>query len=167
MLGSLHHAGKIPGNRKKIMTTSKDATLAAAAERLIGLGRNVDLSLRPAQGQNKSTATVWEPDNLTAYTFEASSPEELAVLLEGALRDTADIIVGVDAKRTLRYLTGIGSLARFIPVDAEGDLVIQPELDTPLSYRQLAAALRNGLKYGAAAVYDITTGVVTPIEALT
>jgi hypothetical protein len=147
---------------------SKESTaFGFAIENLIAAGLTVDLRVNPSFGQNKSTGKVMTEDGLTVAKFSAGSFDEMAELLVGATLEAGDVTPSRGARSVLDYLRGIGSLARFVALDANGDLVNLPEFDTPIIHKQRAAAVRNGRANGAAVVLDLQTHEIAPIEAIT
>lgn len=149
---------------------SKSSTaLGGALEKLVATGHSVDLTLRPGHGQNKSEALVTDDTDAVVVKFVGSDFDMLAAKLVEATRSSGAVSPTTQALAVLDYLRSkpaTVAAARFAALDAEGELVINPEFDSPVFHRQLAAAIRNGRAHGGAAVYDVDTGEVQRIEAI-
>jgi len=146
---------------------SVNLSLASYIDKLTKTGHTLELKIKPARGGNKSTCKVTANDGTVVAKFSGASQDDIAILLGNAASENAQVVApSQDALGVIDYLRIFGSKARFIALDANGELVNLPELDTPIIHRQRAAAVRNGRANGAVAVYDTETKELTPIEGI-
>ncbi len=144
---------------------SKESTaFGAAIFKLVEGGATVEVTATPGHGQNKSSARVTGPDDTVLAKFQATDLATLAQEMTAATRNTGDITATTAALSALDYAAKIGGKFRYAALDEKGDLVIDPEFDTPIQQRQRAAAIKRGIAHGAAAVYDIQTGEIERIS---
>lgn len=147
---------------------SKTSTaFGAAVEKLLGTGHHVRVEARPGQGQNKSNTEITDGTGAVVAKFTAHNFEDLTAKMIEATRGGAEVSPTVDAEAVLEYLRATGAQARYAALDGNGDLVINPEFDTPVFQRQKAAAIRIGRQEGGVAVFDVSTGTVEAIPPIT
>jgi hypothetical protein len=137
---------------------SKSATLGETLDRL--RRKNYVSTLRVTREEFELAAVNGE----SSFTVKAGTASELVEQVASRLEGKETIEPSKDALAFIDYAVSIGSGARFLALDANGDAVIHEDLDVPVFQRQRAAAKRNGAACGAVAVYDRVSGVVEPIS---